>query len=175
MSLPNSAALRALIKNITANSAAPAAGWEVLRALIKNITTNSAAPAASLCGTYYKNVCDYFYRGFFLVDFVVRILTSTSMWWTETVVKVIREIEPRFSQFDEMKLEQGKRDRAEQEIFLHENKVSLEALSLEELNQEWLKHHLPSLMKKKEGESLSIKSFMKKDISKVKFLETWMY
>ena len=85
---------------------------------------------------------------------------------------MIREIEPRFSQFDEMKLEQGKRDRAEQEIFLHENKVSLEALPLEELNQEWLKHHLPSLKKKKEGEALSIKSFMKKDISKVKFLET---
>ena len=45
---------------------------------------------------------------------------------TETVVKTIREIEPRFSAFDEVKESKGKRDRARQEIFLHENRVFLE-------------------------------------------------
>ena len=56
-----------------------------------------------------------------------------------------------------------------QEIFLHENKVALEEIPLETLNQKWLKHHLPSLKKKSEGTSKPIETFFKKEKSKAKF------
>ena len=89
---------------------------------------------------------------------------------TERVVKVIRRVEPRFASYTEVKEANGKRDRALQEIYLHENKVALEDLPLEMLNQKWLKHHLPSLKKISEGSrSKSIETFLKKDKSKAKF------
>ena len=88
---------------------------------------------------------------------------------TERVVKVIRKMVPRFASYNEVKEAKGYRDRAMQEIFLHENKVALEDLPLETLNQNWLKHHLPSLKKKLEGTSKSIETFLKKDKSKAKF------
>ena len=47
-------------------------------------------------------------------------------------------MEPRFASYNEVKEDKGKRDRAQQEIFLHENKVALEDLPLERLNQKWL-------------------------------------
>ena len=90
---------------------------------------------------------------------------------TETVVKTIRDIEPRFSAFDEVKESKGKRDREKQEIFLHENRVSLEKLPLEDLNQQWLKKHLPSLKRKEDAKALSVQTFLKKDVSRIKFLE----
>ena len=89
---------------------------------------------------------------------------------TERVVKVIRKVEPRFASYTEVKEANGKRDRALQEIYLHENKVALEDLPLEMLNQKWLKHHLPSLKKISEGSrSKSIETFLKKDKSKARF------
>ena len=91
---------------------------------------------------------------------------------TERVVKVIRKVEPRFASYNEVKEDKGKRDRAQQEIFLHENKVALEDLPLERLNQKWLKYHLPSLKKKSDGKSKSIEIFLKKDKSKAKFFIT---
>ena len=47
---------------------------------------------------------------------------------TERVVKTIRKVEPRFASFNEVKESKGARDRAQQEIFLYENKVALEKL-----------------------------------------------
>ena len=91
---------------------------------------------------------------------------------TERVVKVIRKVEPRFASYNEVKEDKGKRDRAQQEIFLHENKVALEDLPLERLNQKWLKYHLPSLKKKSDGKSKSVETFLKKDKSKAKFFIT---
>ena len=91
---------------------------------------------------------------------------------TERVVKVIRKVEPRFASYNEVKEDKGKRDRAQQEIFLHENKVALEDLPLDRLNQKWLKYHLPSLKKKSDGKSKSIETFLKKDKSKAKFFIT---
>ena len=82
-------------------------------------------------------------------------------------------MEPRFASYNEVKEDKGKRDRAQQEIFLHENKVALEDLPLERLNQKWLpKYHLPSLKKKSDGKSKSIETFLKKDKSKAKFFIT---
>ncbi len=65
----------------------------------------------------------------------------------------------------------GKRDRAKQEIFLHENSVRLDQLPLEELNQIWLKRHLPSVKKNGEGKQVCIDNFLKSDSSSAKFLE----
>ena len=88
---------------------------------------------------------------------------------TERAVTVIRKVEPRFASYNEVKEDKGKRDRAQQEIFLHENKVALEDLPLERLNQKWLRYHLPSLKKKSDGKSKSIETIVKKDKSKAKF------
>ena len=64
-------------------------------------------------------------------------------------------------------------DRAKEEMFLHENRVAMTKLPLEDLNLEWLKNYLPSLKKKQDSIALSIHTFLnKKDISKVKFLES---
>jgi len=67
---------------------------------------------------------------------------------TERVVKTIRKVEPRFSSFNEVKEQAGKHDRARQEIFLHENRLSLSSLPLEDFNENWLKSHRPSLKKR---------------------------
>ena len=64
------------------------------------------------------------------------------------MVKTVRKTETRFAGYDEVKKSEGKRDRAKEEIFLRENQVPLDNLPLEELNQEWLKTHLPALISK---------------------------
>ena len=66
---------------------------------------------------------------------------------TESVVKIIRKVEGRFAGFDEIKVQAGKRDRANQEIVLYEYPVSFANFPLEEMNALWLKHHLPVLKK----------------------------
>ena len=90
---------------------------------------------------------------------------------TERVVKTIRKVEPRFSGFDEVKESKGARDRAQQEIFLNENKVALESLPLEELFDSWTQSHRPSL-RKTNTKSISVEAFLKKDTTALKFMET---
>ena len=88
---------------------------------------------------------------------------------TERVVKTIREVEPRFASFNEVKEANGARDRAQQEIFLCENKVALQELPLDELFDAWTQTHYPTL-KKKAGDSKSVDTFFKKDFSSAKFM-----
>merc|ERR1711924_148089 len=90
---------------------------------------------------------------------------------TERVGKTIRQVEGRFTNFTEINETKGKRDRANQEIFLHENSLSLEKLPLDELNQIWLKMHLPSVKKSEKGKQVCIENFLKKDMTSAKFLE----
>ena len=90
---------------------------------------------------------------------------------TERVVKIQRKIESRFANYNEMEESKGKRDRANQEIFLHENSVSMAQLPLEELSQEWLKRHLPSVKKKAGSKKVAISNFHKNDSSTTMFLE----
>ena len=87
---------------------------------------------------------------------------------TERVVKTIRKTETRFAGYDETKEENGKRDRAKQEIFLRENCVGLDDLPLQEINQLWLKSHLPSV-KRKSSRDVSVEKWMEEDSSKHKF------
>ena len=56
---------------------------------------------------------------------------------TEKVVKTIRKAESRLASFNEVKDSKGVRDRAQQEIFLCENKVALQELPLDELFDMW--------------------------------------
>ena len=94
---------------------------------------------------------------------------------TERVVKTIRKVEPRFASFNEVKESKGARDRAQQEIFLHENKVALEKLPLDELFDAWSQSHLPSLKKndaRYDGKAKSVETFLKKDCTSLKFMET---
>ena len=90
---------------------------------------------------------------------------------TERVVKTIRKIEPRFPSFNEVKEAKGARDRAQQEIFLCENKVALQELPLDELFDAWTQTHYPTL-KKKAGNSKSVDTFFKKDFSSAKFMSS---
>ncbi len=93
---------------------------------------------------------------------------------TERVVKTIRKVEPRFASFNEVKESKGARDRAQQEIFLHENKVALEKLPLDELFDAWSQSHLPSLKKndaRYDGKAKSVETFLKKDCTSLKFME----
>ena len=64
---------------------------------------------------------------------------------TERVVKTVRKTETRFAGYDEVKENEGKRNRPKEEIFLRENQDPLDDLPFEELNQERLKTHLPAL------------------------------
>ena len=94
---------------------------------------------------------------------------------TERVVKTIRKVEPRFASFNEVKESKGARDRAQQEIFLHENKVALEKFPLNELFDAWSQSHLPSLKKndaRYDGKAKSVETFLKKDCTSLKFMET---
>ena len=91
---------------------------------------------------------------------------------TERVVKTIWEVEDRFSNYTEIHESKGKRDRAKQEIFLHENSVSMVNLPLEELNQMWLKKHLPGVKKSEKGKNVCIKNFINSDIAVGKFFES---
>ena len=89
---------------------------------------------------------------------------------TERGVKTIRKVESRFSAFNEIKLAAGKRDRAEQEVFLHENPVAIGDLPLEALNQVWLKKHLLAL-KSKSLKNISVNRRIERDESKAKFFK----
>ena len=94
---------------------------------------------------------------------------------TERVVKTIRKVEPRFSSFNEVKETKGARDRAQQEIFLYENKVALEKLPVNELFDSWTQSHYPSLKKndnRYNGKAKSVEGFFKKDTTAVKVMET---
>ena len=92
---------------------------------------------------------------------------------TERVVKTIRKVERRFTNYTEINEQQRKRDRGKQEIFLHENKGALNALPIEESHQNWIKNHRPSLKKdnRNKHDAISIKSFLANDSSNLKFLE----
>ena len=90
---------------------------------------------------------------------------------TERVVKTICKVEPRFAGFNEVKESKGARDRAQQEIFLHENKVALEKLPLDQLFDVWTQSHQASL-NKNDGKAKSVESLLKKDITTLKFMET---
>ena len=74
------------------------------------------------------------------------------------------------SGFNEVKLNSGKRNRANQEVFLHENPVALTNLPLEGLNKLWLKKHKSSL-KLNSTKNVSVENYIKKDKSKAQFLE----
>ena len=87
---------------------------------------------------------------------------------TERVVKTVRKTETRFAGYDEVKESEGKRDRAKQEIFLRENQVPLNDLPLEELNQEWLKSHLPAL-KSKSKRDVTVENYISNDTPKHQF------
>ena len=66
------------------------------------------------------------------------------------------------------------RDRAQQEIFLYENKVALEKLPVNELFDSWTQSHLPSLKKndpRYDGKAKSVETFFKKDTTSLKFME----
>ena len=89
---------------------------------------------------------------------------------TERVVKIQRKIESRFASYNEIEESRGKRDRANQEIFLHENSVCMSELPLEELSQEWWKRHRSSVMKKGD-KMVAITNFYKNDSSAAIFLE----
>ena len=81
---------------------------------------------------------------------------------------VIRKTETRFAGYEEIKEQDGKRDRAMEEIFLRENRVPLRELPLEDFNQEWLKSHRPAL-KKNSKKDVAIETFFKNDIAKQQF------
>ena len=87
---------------------------------------------------------------------------------TERVVKTVRKTETRFAGYDEVKESKGKRDRAKQEIFLRENPVPLNELPLEQLNQAWLKSHLPAL-KSKSQRDVVVENYIDKDVPKYQF------
>ena len=115
--------------------------------------------------SHNRNVVNYHYG----VKITEELYTKTQAD-TERVVKVIRKFEGRFANFNEVHESKGKRDRANQEIFLHENSVSLANVPLEDLNQLWLKTHLPSVKKSGKGKQVCIDNFMASDISTAKFL-----
>ena len=74
-----------------------------------------------------------------------------------------------FASFNEVKEANGARDRAQQEIFLCENKVALQELPLDALFDAWTQSHYPTL-KMKAGNSKSVDTFFKKDFSSAKFM-----
>ena len=80
-----------------------------------------------------------------------------------------RKIAKRFCGFDEVKEASCKRDRGAQEIFLHQNKVSLQDLPLSDLHQAWMRKHMPSLKFKVGGKPVSISNFIKQNKSKAQF------
>ena len=87
---------------------------------------------------------------------------------TERVNKTVDKIERRFASFNEVKEAEGKRDRTKEEVFLHENKIALDELPLEDINKLWLKKHR-SALKKESKKDVSLQRFMEKDSSKQKF------
>ena len=79
-------------------------------------------------------------------------------------MKTVRKVEHRFAGFNEVKLDAGSRDRANQEIFLHENPVALANLPLEKIYKTWRKKHEPSL-KTKSKKNISVSRFKKMDMT----------
>ena len=70
-----------------------------------------------------------------------KVSSGQSLLSTERVVKLLREIEPRFAGYDETNLAQGKRDRCLQEVFLCDNQIAIHKLPLDEYEKEWVKGH----------------------------------
>ena len=93
---------------------------------------------------------------------------------TERVVKTVNKTETRFAGYDEVKESKGKRDRAKQEIFLRENQVPLSDLPLEELNQAWLKKHLPAL-KSQSKRDVTVENYLSRDTLKQQFWIKWHF
>ena len=89
---------------------------------------------------------------------------------TERVVKLQRKIEPRFSSFDETKLEAGKRDRCMQEMFLCDNKIAMDKLPLNDYARAWKK-----IVVKKDArardDSVALTGFLKKETSALLFMQ----
>ena len=82
----------------------------------------------------------------------------------------MRKVEKRFSNFNEVKEAAGKRDRALQEIFIHENQIALSELPLESLHNVWMQSHKSSLKKRSAAKAMSIETFLRNDSSKARFL-----
>ena len=120
----------------------------------------------------FMNPSEPFFHG--LEDFCVLLervaLLRYTQADTERVVKTIRKVEKRFSGFDEVKEASGKRDRAAQEIFIHENPVALSELPLDKLHKKWVQTHKSSLKKKNAAKASTIENFLKNDSSKARFL-----
>ena len=79
-----------------------------------------------------------------------------------------KKTETRFAGYDEVKETEGKRDVANEEIFLRENQVPLDDLPLKELNQEWLKTHLPTL-KSKNNRDVTVENYISNNSPKYQF------
>ena len=88
---------------------------------------------------------------------------------TERVVKTFRKVEKRLNNLNEVKQAIGKRDRASQEIFIHENPIALRDLPMDNLHKKWFQAHKPSLKKNAAAKALSIQTFLRKDTSKARF------
>ena len=90
---------------------------------------------------------------------------------TERVVKLLREIEPRFAGYDET--EEGKRDRCLQEVFLCDNQIAIHKLPLYEYEKEWVKgHHFAAKIDARSRvDSISITNYLKKEQSALLFME----
>ena len=95
------------------------------------------------------------------LPFITVGLEKLSQADTERVVKLQRKIEPRFSSFDETKLEAGKRDRCMQEMFLCDNKIAMDKLPLNDYARAWKK-----IVVKKDArardDSVALTGFLKK-------------
>ena len=92
---------------------------------------------------------------------------------TESVVKKIRVVEPRFAGFDETKLADGKRDRCMQEVWLCDNSIAINKLPLEDFEKTWRRDHLGSLKKdvRSKDYDVAITNFLDKEVSNLLFLE----
>ena len=92
---------------------------------------------------------------------------------TERVVKTLRVVEPRFSGFDERKLQDGKRDRCMQEIFLRDNQIALDKLPLDDYEQEWRKKHLhcAKIDARSRRDSISVTNYLSEESSSLLFME----
>jgi len=92
---------------------------------------------------------------------------------TERDVKIVRRVEPRFSNFNETKLKNGKRDRCMQEIFLCDNPIALNKLPLDEYEKEWRSTHFHcgKIDARALEEDVSINNFLKAESSSLLFME----
>ena len=100
-------------------------------------------------------------------------VTKLSQGCTERVVKLVREIEPRFSGYNETDLAEGKRDRCQQEIFLCDNSIAIDKLPLDEYETEWMKNHRSAakIDNRSRIESVAIGNYLKSESSKLLFME----